>query len=405
MSTDATSLNTTAAPSTEPTARRVISIDVYRGLVMFLMLFEMTHLEHFASLRKESSFWSFIHFHTSHVEWFGCSLHDLIQPGFSFLVGAALAFSLAARKSRGDSFGRMLGHVVIRSFILISLGIFLRSLDSNQTNFTFDDTLTQIGLGYTFLFLIAWLPTLGQFFALAVILIGYWAVFALYPVSIDFDYAAVGVAADWPYHRSGFESHWNKNSNAAWAFDTIWMNLFPRESPFIKSNGGYCTLSFIPTLGTMLLGLFAGSWLRTVNDVGSRLLRFIGAIAICMSLALVIDYAGLCPIVKKIWTPTWTLYSGAWCFAFLLALHLICDLKGYVAWSFPLRVIGANSIAAYVMSWTVVEWCKDNWRRHFGWLFDGFAEDKQTLIYGGLTFGLIWLVLLWMYRRKLFLRI
>jgi predicted acyltransferase len=297
-------------------------------------------------------------------------------------------------------------HAIFRSVILISLGIFLRSLDNDHTDFTFDDTLTQIGLGYTFLFLIAWLPTALQYACLAVVLVGYWGIFAAYPIpGPDFDYAAVSVPADWEFHRQGFESHWNKNSNAAWAFDTYWMNLFPRENVFVAAGGGYATLSFIPTLGTMLLGLFAGTWLRTIQSNGTRIGMFILAIAVCAGIAIGVDYMDWCPIVKRIWTPTWTLYSGAWCFSFLLLFHLICDLWGITLWSFPLRVIGANSIAAYVMSWTLVDWLKENWFRHFGWAIASLSESAQNFVVGGLTFVLIWGILYWMYRRGIFLRI
>ncbi len=370
------------------------------------MLFEMTHIEHFSSTFEGNRFAEFIHFHTSHVEWFGCSLHDLIQPGFSFLVGTALAFSMVARRNRGDSFAKMFGHAAIRAVILVFLGIFLRSLGYSQTQFRFDDTLTQIGMGYIFLFLLAWLPAALQYAATVIILVGYWAVFVAYPApTANFDYPAVGVPADWPYHLQGLASHWNKNSNAAWAFDTYWMNLFPREEPFTHFEGGYATLSFIPTLGTMLLGLFAGRWLRDLNTSTARIGRFVAAIALCAGVALVADRFGICPIVKRIWTPSWTLYSGAWCFGILLLFHLICDLGGWTAWSYPLRVVGANSIAAYVMSWTLADWIKDNLQTHFGWTIRSLDEASQQFAIGLITFTIVWLILFWMYRRSLLLRI
>lgn len=99
--------------------------------------------------------------------------------------------------------------------------------------------------------------------ALALLLVGYWAAFALYPLpSADFDYPRVGVPKDWPL-VTGFAAHWNKNSNLAWAFDTWFLNLFPRQRPFVFNEGGYSTLSFIPMLGTMILGLIAGGVLRS----------------------------------------------------------------------------------------------------------------------------------------------
>src|SRR5262245_66042761 len=76
---------------------RIASIDAYRGLVMFLMMAEVLHLGRMARTFPDSPVWKFLGYHQSHVEWTGCSLHDLIQPSFSFLVGAALPFSLASR--------------------------------------------------------------------------------------------------------------------------------------------------------------------------------------------------------------------------------------------------------------------------------------------------------------------
>src|SRR5207244_4575037 len=132
---------------------------------------------------------------------------------------------------RGQSARRMTLHAVWRSVLLILLGVFLRSLSRSQTNWTFEDTLTQIGLGYTFLFLLGWRSVRAQWIALGLILVGYWAAFVLYPLpGPEFDYAKVGVPPNWPHLMTGFAAHWNKNSNLAWVFDTWFLNLFSRPS-------------------------------------------------------------------------------------------------------------------------------------------------------------------------------
>src|SRR5205814_4303613 len=96
----------------------------------------------------------------------------------------------------------------------IALGIFLRSTHSTQTYFTFEDPLTQIGLGYPFLFLLGVRSARWQWGAFALILFGYWLAWALYPLTgPGFDYAAVGVPANWTHNFSGFAAHWNKNAN------------------------------------------------------------------------------------------------------------------------------------------------------------------------------------------------
>src|SRR5690349_10470209 len=106
-------------------AARVTSIDAFRGLVMFLMLAEVMRLWTLHTAFPASRFWAIVAFNTTHVPWQGCSLHDLIQPAFSFLAGAAMPFSLRSRQARGETFGRLFAHAVWRSVALIFLGIFL----------------------------------------------------------------------------------------------------------------------------------------------------------------------------------------------------------------------------------------------------------------------------------------
>jgi len=406
------SATTTTAPETRVEfanrpSSRLGSIDSYRGLVMFLMMAEVLGLGAVARALPESRFWNFLHHHQEHVEWTGCVLHDLIQPSFSFLVGVALPFSIAARVARGQSFGRMFGHTLWRAFLLIALGIFLRSIGRPQTYFTFEDTLTQIGLGYPLLFLLGLRSARWQWSALALILAGYWAAFALYPApGPAFDWTAVGVKPDWPHHLQGLAAHWDKNSNAAWAFDTWFLNLFPREKSFLYNGGGYATLSFIPTLGTMILGLIAGAWLKSKLTAREKLLRFGAAALGCFALGLALHWLGVCPIVKRIWTPSWTLFSGGWCFVFLAAFYVLIDLKKLHAWFFPLAVIGMNSIAAYLIAHLFDSFIGKALDRHLGsYGVFGWFGVYAPFVHGALVLLAFWLILLWMYKRKLFLKI
>ena len=414
------------APGAEPERKskgiaRLISLDAFRGMVMVLMLAELMRLPEVARAFPQSLLWRLIAFNTQHVEWQGCSLHDLIQPAFSFLVGAALPFSIASRKMKGQTFGPMLGHAVRRALLLVFLGIFLRSLRSPQTYFTFEDTLTQIGLGYVFLFLLGFARVRTQVVALVLILICFWAAFALYPPpSPNFDYARVGVSQNWNHNYTGFLSHWNKNSNLSWAFDVWFLNLFPREQPFVFNEGGWSTLSFIPTLGTMILGLIAGRWLRESRSGESRhfesqslqprptvpvsKLLLLGVVGIALGLAL--HYSGICPVVKRIWTPSWTIFSGGICFLFLAAFSWVIEMKGFKKWAFPLVVVGMNSIVAYCIAHFMEEFLVSTFRIHLGPNFFQFAGAGLEPFFRGVAILLCyWLVLFWMYQRKLFLKI
>jgi heparan-alpha-glucosaminide N-acetyltransferase len=394
-------------PVTNVPARN-IAMDAYRGFVMLLMMGEVLQFERVYKAFPESSFWRILSYNQTHVEWAGCSLHDMIQPSFSFLVGVALPYSLASRMAKGQTESRLFLHALWRSFLLIALGIFLRSMHSSQTYFTFEDTLTQIGLGYPFLFLLGLRQRKWQWTAFGVILFAYWLAWALYPLPpANFDLSAVGVPSDW--HRmfdySGFAAHWNKNANLGNAFDQWFLNLFPRKKPFVFNGGGYLTLSFIPTLGTMILGLVAGGWLR---EAAPRIpfKKFLIAGAAGVLAALLLHFTGICPVVKRIWTPAWTLFSGGVCFFFLAAFSWVIEAKGYKKWAFPLVVVGMNSIAAYLIAHLFEEFIADSLRINLGADFFAFlGTGLQPLLNGAAMLLTYWLILFWMYRRKLFLKI
>ena len=400
------------APVAEPRriaegVTRLVSLDAFRGMVMTLMLGERMRLPEVARAFPHSALWALIAFNTEHVDWQGCSLHDLIQPAFSFLVGAALPFSIASRKRRGEAFGHMFGHAVRRALILIFLGIFLRSLTSPQTYFTFEDTLTQIGLGYVFLFLLGFTRARTQVVVLILILICFWAAFALYPApGPQFEYARVGVPQNWTHNYTGFLSHWNKNSNLSWAFDVWFLNLFPREHPFVFNEGGWSTLSFIPTLGTMIMGLLAGEWLKAAGSKEQKLRGLITAGIGLVLLGLACQWTGICPIVKRVWTSSYTLYSGGLVVLILAGFYALIEWKGWRRWAFPLVVVGMNSIAVYVMSWTMSDFFGNALDRHVGGAIAAIAGPTlQPVLHGFAIMLIFWLILVWMYRRKIFLRI
>ncbi len=377
-----------AAAGRVPAPRRNIAVDAYRGWVMLLMMAEVLELARVAHAFPGNWFWAFLGYNQTHVEWAGCSLHDMIQPSFSFLVGVALPYSIASRIAKGGTFGKMWAHAIWRSFLLIALGIFLRSMYSSRTYFTFEDTLTQIGLGYPFLYLLGFRKPRWQWLALAVILTGYWLAWALYPVP-----------------GAGFAAHWNKNANFGNAFDQWFLNLFPRAHPFVYNEGGYLTLSFIPTLGTMILGLAAGRWLRaSAPRIPMQRLLIAGVIGVAAGLLL--HFTGVCPIVKRIWTPSWTLFSGGICFLFTAAFSWVIDVKGYRKWAFPLLVIGMNSIAAYLIAHLFERFIFSSFRIHLGaGAFRVFGPGLEPLLLGAAVLATYWLILYWMYRRKLFLKI
>jgi predicted acyltransferase len=401
---DGPKLKAQELPAAKP--ERLLSLDAYRGAIMLLMASSGLGLAEVARQFPASSVWQFLGHHADHAEWAGCTLWDLIQPAFMFMVGVALPWSLANRRARGASFGRMLGHALWRSLVLVLLAVFLSSVGDRQTDWVFANVLAQIGLGYPFLFLLAFTKPRIQWTAALGILLAYWLLFCLYPLPpATFDWAGVGIGPDWP-RLSGFAAHWEKNANAAAAFDQWFLNLFPRQQPFVFNSGGYQTLNFVPSLVTMIFGLLTGQLLRSKRSLTQKLTRLLGFGLAGVLLGQVIALAGLCPIVKRIWTPSWTLYSGGWVVLLLAGFVALIDWRGWKRWAFPLIVAGLNPITLYFMWQLLVEFVIETIQRHFGQhVFETLGAVYAPILEHLAVLAVFWLVLLWMYRRKIFLRI
>lgn len=393
-------------PTVDPSAR-LGSLDAYRGFVMICLAANGFGIAATAKNFPDSSLWQSLKFQFDHVPWGGCAFWDLIQPSFMFMVGVALPYSYAKRQAAGESFLRMFGHAVVRSLVLILLGVFLSTGSKDtMTNFAFMNVLTQIGLGYSFLFLL-WRRSPGiQLSALIAILTGYWAWFAFTPiVGSDFDFAKAGLPADWPY-LTGFDAHWQKNANPAATFDLWFLNLFPRPEPFAFNAGGYQTLNFIPSLGTMLLGLMTGEFIRCGRGHAQTFCGMAAAGAVCLLSGWILNDFGFCPAVKRIWTPSWALYSTGWTLLMLSGFYAVIDVLGLKSWSWPLKVAGMNSIALYVMSQLLKNWTGDSLQRHFGaGLFNLLGETYAPLLRANLILLCFWLFVWWLYRQRIFFRI
>ncbi len=393
--------------TTPPPPRRLASVDAYRGFVMLLLLAECLRLGDVSKALPTSGLWQFLAFHQSHVPWVGCSLHDLIQPSFSFLVGVACVFSLAKRRTRPDAWWRLPLHTAGRALVLVGLGVWLRFRDNFGVNWTFEDTLAQIGLGYPLLVWLGLRSWSTQVVALFAILGLYWSAFVAFPApGPDFFWPGVGVPNDWPHHPAGFAAHWDKNSNAAWAFDGWLLNLFPRTKPFTHNGGGYATLSFVPTLGTMVLGLLAGAVLKSDTRPRRKLATLAAAGVGLLIAGYALGWLGVCPVVKRIWTPSWTLFSGGWCFLLLAGFYALTDAVGRPGWSLPLRVIGANSILAYLLENLAIGPMRKGLYQLVGKKpFQSFGDAYEPLLSGAAILAVIWVGLAVLYRYRLFLRI
>jgi len=375
---------------------RLASLDAYRGFIMLAMASGGLGLAALDEAYPDNAWARFLAFQSDHVAWVGCAFWDLIQPSFMFMVGVALPFSFASRKAKGDDDRAIFLHALWRSLLLILLGVFLSSnwqkpAPEPTTNWVFTNVLCQIGLGYPFLFLLRGRGLAVQLGTLVGLLAATTVAFGLYPAD----------PAAWP-KLEGWFAHWNKNANLGHAFDVWFLNLFPRPEPFVANNGGYATLNFVPSLATMLLGLMAGEMLLRETSLARRVLWLTSAGLVCLGLGAVAAET-LAPLVKRLWTPSWALYSTGWTFLMLAGFHTIIEGVGWRAWAFPFVVVGMNSIAMYVMAQLLKPWVGQTLKIHLGTgPFDG---PGGVVLLNAAVLLVLWLVCWWMYRRRLFLKI
>lgn len=393
---------------------RLRSLDTYRGLIMVTLAFGGFGLAGMAGLQLESNpdsqFWKVVQSQCVHAQWTGCRYWDMIQPSFMFMVGVSMAYSYAKRHKMGHSYKRMLSHACWRSIVLVFLGVFLSSNGGRTINWTFANVLCQIGLGYFFLFLL-WRRTLRtQIIAATVLLIGTWLLYFTYPgAGIDVQAGApdVGVAADWSQeHLADVGKAWHKNANAGHAVDLWLLNQFPQTEAFVFNRGGYPTINFIPSIATMLFGLMCGELLR-LDWAGKRKIRILMIAGLCgLAAGQLLHLVGVCPIIKRIWTPSWAIFSAGWCCLILATLYAVVDVLKFHRWTYPLAVVGSNSIVMYCTSHELKPWVGTTLRMYLGAdIFRILAESWEPVVRSTMIGIAFWLFCYWLYRRKIFIRV
>ncbi|MFN7983659.1 MAG: hypothetical protein U0Q11_17570 [Vicinamibacterales bacterium] len=336
------------------------------------------------------------------------TLHDLIQPSFSFLVGLVVPMSISTRIRKGHSRADLTRHALWRGLLLVLLGIVLRQLHHRRVDVTFEDTLTQIGLGYPVLFGLAWLRRRTLTIGLGALLAGTWLLYVAYPLpGPGFDYAAVGVTPAFlaSHPLTGLAAHFQMNSNIGWAADRVWLNLFPQSQPFVFNEGGYVTISSVPNIATMVLGLLACPVLTDPRPDAHRFVRLAVYGLACMALGLVLSISGLCPIVKRLWTPSFVLFSGGLCLLTLTACALLAaTISG--RWTFALRVVQTNSLLAYLMAELLSDPIESRLASVMRLLSASPTSSPYLPFVAGLgTMLLEWILLYELFRRRRFLRL
>jgi heparan-alpha-glucosaminide N-acetyltransferase len=330
---------------------RLLSLDALRGFVMLALASGGFGLTAAARHFPGNSLWQFLACQCKHASWLGCSCADLLQPTFLFIVGAALPLAQAQRRRQGQGAGRIVWHAVGRAATFLVLGVLFELNNSRGLAISFVNVLAQIGLGYTFVALLALRGFRIQLLAVLVILFGTWLAFALYPLPAAAADSELSCGIAPSTHISsgrlpGFFAHWNKHANVAAAFDRRFLNCFPRRQPFVRQVGGYQTLNFIPSMATMLLGVLAGRMLLSARTPSRKLFVLLASAFLCWQSGMILSWT-VCPCVKRLWTPSWVLVSGGGALLALALFYWLIDVRRYRRWCLPLAGIGRKTLVLY----------------------------------------------------------
>ncbi len=374
---------------------RLISLDAYRGFIMVVLVANGFGFVETAK-RHPGTFWSTLAEQFQHAPWLGCTLWDLIMPAFLFMTGMAMAISYARREARGDSLREQIGHAATRALLLVVIGMLLQQQHNLLTN-----VLTQMGFGYLVVFFLLRRRFRLQILATAGILVGYWLLFVAYsPPGPSFDYAAAGITQN--DVLPGIWAHWSKNVNLGAVIDRWLLNLFPQDVPFQYHPGGIVVITFIPSIANMAFGALSGQMLLRRTSNPAKLRWLVVAAAICLVLALALG-ATICPMVRRLWTPTYALYTGAWTLGLLAVFYWVVEVLNWRRWTYPFVVVGCNSIAVYLMSILWVRWISHRLRVHLGG--DVFNFHLGPIVEHAAILAILWAICWWMYRNRIFLKL
>ena len=372
-----------AVNSSDPVSaadRRLLSLDALRGFDMFWIV-GGEGIAHAAAALTGWSWLVWLSGQLEHPEWNGFTFYDLIFPLFLFMAGVSMPFSFEKRLERGDSKQSLYRHVILRGLILVFLGMIYNGLlEFDWPNTRLPSVLGRIGLAYMFAALIVLnTRTHGQMLWIIGILIGYWAALRFIPVP---GYGAHDLT---PGHTLG---------------DVIDSAIIPGH--LYKGNRDpEGLLSTIPAIATALFGAVTGQLLKNERLSGYRKVGImVLAGLMCLGLSYVWDFEF--PINKNLWTSSFVLRCAGWSLLFLSLFYLTIDVLRWRAWAFPWIVIGSNAILIYMAS-EMVDF-EHTAKFFFGGAIQHSGQFQPLLAATAIVF-IEWLLLLFLHKRRIFIRV
>lgn len=352
----------------KPGNQRILSLDAFRGLIMILLVSDGLG---FRALSRHPLYHG-IATQFIHSDWVGTDFYDVIAPAFVFMVGMAMPYALGRRVERGATFWNNLGHVTVRALRLLLLSQILISIEANKLHFQMHNILSQIAVGYFVCFLIMQLKFSYQVLCCAALLTLHSVLFVLLP---------------------GLDGPFTKMGNIGAVFDRALMGY----------NYASWTTNFnmVSYTASMLFGVWTGYLLRSARARAVQL-RILAA-SMVAAFAAGIALATFIPMIRRIWTASFALYSLGWVLLMFLVLYLLIDFFGFRKMTFPLIVAGSNAIFLYSVGEILRGWLDKSvavFTGGFEFLgtFAPVAQSCTVLL-------VMWLMCYWLYRHKIFLRL
>lgn len=358
---------------------RLVSLDVFRGLTMFLLVAEAASVYHtLLEANPEGTLLHNFFLQFTHHPWHGLRFWDLIQPFFMFIVGVAMPFSLNKRMAVAGDKSKVTRHILKRCLLLFLFGTGLHCIYSGKIVFELWNVLTQ--LSFTILityFLLerSWKVQLG---ATAVLLVLTEMAYRLYNPEAPFE------------HGANFGNY----------IDQILMGKI--------NNGGWVAINIIPTAAHTIWGAICGNLLLSSKSEQEKIKLLVIAGLAGLVIGYGLDLAGITPIVKRISTTSFAFASGGWAILALTLCYWLVDVKKKNGWVFPFVIVGMNSIFIYLFAETLGH----SWLyKTVGIFTEGFLTPLGVggnligIITAFLSLGVMWYLCYFLYKKKIFFRI
>ncbi|MDN3690328.1 acyltransferase family protein [Cyclobacterium jeungdonense] len=366
-------------PSPTAPGRRLVSLDAYRGITMFLLVAESALVYRaLLGMVPEGSFEFAVFLQFTHHPWNGLRFWDLIQPFFMFIVGVAMPFSLKRRREKGAAPSAITRHILRRCLLLFLFGTGLHCVYADALVFELWNVLTQLSFTILLTYLFINYPAKWQLALSVGLLILTEIVYRVYDPADPFV----------------------KGENFGSFLDMILMGKI--------NKGGWVAINCLPTAVHTLWGAMCGKLLLSKTSDEQKIKTFLIAGLLGLSIGYGLDWVGITPIIKRISTSAFVLASGGWAVLALVFFYWLIDVKNIKKWTFVFLIVGMNPIFIYLFA----EILGHDWLTGFVRIFNygflgllGLPENVLALLNAFFTLAFMWYICYFLYKNKIFFKI